>query len=506
MSLAANEVIKYVEVQEASRTKFKEAAVSEKKVRTKIVDLGSQLFANLRWEFRGKITEEAVGKTHELLSRSIEEIAPPVWAVLHEHVLMAPTLGRAFADEINSKKKGKGIRFDKNALVAALELHEIGSVANSSSYFHKDYVGEWIQKKSGVPEKILTIIQSMEELMRLGKVMNFSEKQLAFKEKLSMDQEAVVKTYVRSLSLEQMVFILSDNLSKRGSDGQLFTVQGFRQYLETQEERYKPAPEPLVKLQGLTSWPSTTFTGRKEGSTSAMYRRSGAVLQLCAVELIIERLQNEFGLKYETIRQELNGKGSKIVVLVRHEKVNNPDNIVYNLDNNSRVMHLEPQAKERLEKLATTLKLRKFVPAIFINSPQTRAVETAQILQQILGVAQLETDERLSDARSPGPYETGLPLDVFREQGPDIFDADAWAGYNHEKRGEVEHRMNASLDDIIDKLKPGQIGMLVSHGTPLELLLHNLTGKEAGMPETGSATVVVFDAKGEVFTHYRIRE
>lgn len=332
----------------------------------------------------------------------------------------------------------------------------------------------------------------MDSASRLG----LSEEQLKFNSNLLETQKKIADEYFDTLSPLQRIANLSDNFGKR-INGHLFDSNSFLDYLKSQEGRY--SQESL--------WPSVKWAEK--------WRRDGAVLQDYTIEKTIDWLAG-LGVNIDDVLAGLADYGPKFVVVSRHGELYNPKNIVYGRDSEMKpedIIHLSEIGVEQMKAVAKTLNSRNFKPNLIITSPSIRAIESGNQLREGLKVASAgsSTSDDLDDTYAPGPYSEGLTMDEWQQLKGDAYDETRWGKYNHEKPDKIIERINRAFWSIVDKLKVGQTGLLVSHGDPIawwinyqvvDQLPEPAKLRDAIYPNKGEAIIAIIDPAGNFFCHY----
>ena len=442
--------------------------------------LGKKIFADSHVVKTGEVNGEDILNAGRFLAEAITSTNPPVWASWFEHVFIAQELGRRIGDATTE---------------FLLLLHENGRLV-TNAYLRNDYINRRLLKEFGIPTNIIDEFFPVERFIRLAGELELSDEQLAWKEGFSEDQKEKALAFFESLTNRQRITNLADNLGKRKDKG-LFDIQGFFQYLQTQEQRYK----------GESPWTSENWSiPRRPGS---------AVLQAFIVEKTLEWLQ-EKGVDIETALRELDDYGPKFVIVARHGELYNPNNILYNRDRVMKaedIIHLSDYGKEQMRILGQLISKRKFRVSSIDHSPSTRAVESKDELNKALGVEadKMHELDDLDDVYAPGGYLIGMKLDEFVKQGGNAYEPILWAKYNHEGIPSVAKRLERVFWQMAKSLKVGETGVIVSHGDPIAIWIQNLiTGqvplaenlRKGVYPNKGEAIVAIIDPQGNFFTHY----
>lgn len=198
-----------------------------------------------------------------------------------------------------------------------------------------------------------------------------------------------------------------------------------------------------------------------------------------------------------------------MILIIRHGELENPRGIVYNRDavmKSEDVIHLSDKGRAQFPPLAEEIKRQNKIPTILWSSPETRAQESAEIIQQELAIARVTIEPDLDDVYAPGPYLEGMTMEELEAMGGDVYDESRWQQYNHETSELVTARMIGVMNKMVAQLQDRQIGAMVSHGDPIAFLLNYLQdgeipdpGKIRSMmyPPKGSATLLTYTDRGE---------
>ena len=465
-----------------------------------IKKLGQDIFKNGETEEADLVTQKDVYLAEEFLAKSAKETNPPVWASYWEHVLLAPELGRRVAEEAVSK----GIDVNPSNSEFLLWLHDVG-VEVTPRYLRKDFLCDQILIRAGIPREVLDGLSSTYRLMVEAEKLQLTDSQLRLEEELNVGQKSLVDEYFKSLSPTQRITNLADNLGKRDENG-LFTLEAFRKYLKTQETRYSKSSPWSTE-----NWSISSPT---EGQPSR--RPAGAVLQYFTVAKTVEWLE-EVGVDFNGICRDLSDYGPRFITVVRHGELENPKGIVYNRDNlmdPNDIIHLSIEGKDQMGQVAKILSSRRFNSIGIFSSPETRAIESAETLREILqsATADIKTLDGLDDSLSPGPYMEGMKMAEFMKLDGNVYDKDRWGEYGHESPESIARRTQDTFWSIARSLKAGENAILVSHGDPIAWLLNSLEGSKVSpdklrdmiYPNKGEAVVAVIDPKGNIFTMYSL--
>jgi len=201
---------------------------------------------------------------------------------------------------------------------------------------------------------------------------------------------------------------------------------------------------------------------------------------------------------------------------VRHGELNNPKEIVYNRDKvmqSEDIIHLSKTGEKQLMDLAKIIKNQQFRPRLLWTSPETRTVESAEALAQVLKV-KLEKKQDLDEIYCPGPYLEKLKMPLWRKTG-NPYDQKRWAKYDHEKPANTVKRLTRIFWQIVEKLKAGETGVLVSHGDPIMWLVNYLNYhdildypelQKRYYPKKGEAIIFILNLKNKILKHYLLND
>ena len=442
-------------------------------------ELGRKRFIDSHVVRTGEVNEDDILGARRFLAEAITATNPPVWASWFEHIFIAQELGRKIGDPTTQ---------------FLLSLHEIGRLVSPGAYLRNDFINRRLLKEFGIPPEIVDEFFPIERFLEVSGELGLDEEQLRWQKPLSDDQKAKALIFFESLTNQQRITNLADNLGKRNDKG-LFDIRGFFQYLQTQEQRYK----------GESPWPSENWSiPRRPGS---------AVLQAFIIEETLKWLQNK-DVNVESALRELDDYGPKFILVVRHGDPDNPKNIVYNLDQEMKaedIIHITEYGKEQMHLLGVIIKNRRFRVKSFRYSNQTRAVESTVALNDILKVKDVKDEQSLKDVYAPGAYFEGLTMDDWKVQGGNAYDEKRWGKYNHEKPEKVIERINQVFWENVNGLNVGETVILLSHGDPIAWWInYQVTGKipqadalrDQIYPNQGQAIVCIIDPQGNFFTHY----
>lgn len=137
---------------------------------------------------------------------------------------------------------------------------------------------------------------------------------------------------------------------------------------------------------------------------------------------------------------------------------------------------LDPTGREQALRAAEVLLTRE--PALIVSSDLRRAADTADALAERTGLT-VSLDERLRETDA-GRWQ-GLSFAEIGERFPE--DNAAWRGGDpharaggRENRLEVGQRMLAAVTDALERIRPAQTLVIVSHGGSIRAALAALMG------------------------------
>jgi broad specificity phosphatase PhoE len=176
------------------------------------------------------------------------------------------------------------------------------------------------------------------------------------------------------------------------------------------------------------------------------------------------------------------------VYLLRHGEVENPNNIFY-----GRLpgFHLSEKGRRHVRITAEKLK-DKAIKKIY-TSPLERAVETARIVQEVLG---LNGDDVIIDDRlieSENSKWQGTDLDYFKKTV--VFGMSPRTQKEMELVTDAGNRVLSVVNGPVKQV--GNDAVIVSHGDPLVGVLINLTGDWSYVEHTSEQRTQKYIPKGE---------
>lgn len=209
------------------------------------------------------------------------------------------------------------------------------------------------------------------------------------------------------------------------------------------------------------------------------------------------------------------GATVKYVVLIRHGELISHRGIVYNLDellDPQDIPQLSPEGIEQMQVLGQPFQ------ELFENlgcrctrisgSPQIRARQSVEALNQVLRVKRCRVDRLLDD--NYDPLLVGMSMKEFLELD---------LGYHdpfREPFSKVQKRVVTCFWKMARALGMGEVGILLSHGHPLALLIDALVANEHPTPRDvrskwyylakGEARIFALDRNNNIVAHFLVRD
>jgi broad specificity phosphatase PhoE len=137
---------------------------------------------------------------------------------------------------------------------------------------------------------------------------------------------------------------------------------------------------------------------------------------------------------------------------------------------------LDDLGRRQSEKMATVV--AELRPVLLLSSDLARARETAAFLEKATGLT-AEEDPRLRE------YDVGMRTGLTREEFAERLGQDASLAFDPhahveapgaETVAEVAERIVPATREVLDRLGPGETGVLVMHGAALRIALAGLLG------------------------------
>jgi glucosyl-3-phosphoglycerate phosphatase len=137
---------------------------------------------------------------------------------------------------------------------------------------------------------------------------------------------------------------------------------------------------------------------------------------------------------------------------------------------------LDDLGRRQSEKMATVV--AELRPVLLLSSDLARARETAAFLEKATGLT-AEEDPRLRE------YDVGMRTGLTREEFAERLGEDASLAFDPhahveapgaETVAEVAERIVPATREVLDRLGPGETGVLVMHGAALRIALAGVLG------------------------------
>ncbi len=366
-----------------------------------IVPLGQKIFQD-------GVTSNSILK---LFKEATPLIHPNVLPSYWEHIFASAAIAQAMDPKLKT----------------TVLLHDIGRLAIPHRYYRTDLIGHLMLRKIGVPEEIITHIPNMKD---------FLEGTATFEK----------------LTPEQRIVNLSDNLGKRTSDGTLFTVETFLEYLAKQKNRY-PENHP--------------FSSEKYGVS---HEREASKLQ---AQIVIQTIQwlKSLGVDFYAIRESIKNVAPKIIYLVRHGNLHNPQDLVYNWEP---PIGLSNEGRQQIKDVAQMIKERRVSFPYIYTSDLPRARESADIIAAVFETPEVLQRKELRDTFAPALV--GRPMTELKEKyGGNVYTDDFIKKHHHETVEQVTNRMFTEIELTQQPSANGSVHVcLVGHGDPLRFLREKL--------------------------------
>ena len=438
--------------------------------------LGKDLFRDVL-DPSGNLRHGAEDIADQFIVRAARATNPVVHASWWDHYFVSARLSDALTESTDA-------RF-------LTRIHEVGRLMTPGAYLRNDMVDHRLLLEWGIPKRLAQHLPQIERILDVGNRLNLTEEQLNLNAPFTAEQEKIATTYFDALSPTNRIIGLADNLGKRDQSGRIFDYDAFVAYLQRQEDRYDQA----------SAWPSTAWAIPR--------RRAGAVLQTFIVKKSLEWIERQ-GIDFEKLRERQSSYGPKFVLVVRHGKFLNPKGIVYNRDAYMREedwIHLSSDGEEQMRTLSRMLNERMFRIASIVTSPSSRAKESAAILAHAVNTEKVRESDDLDDGKCPGPYHMGMTMAELESKKGDVYSM----GLVLETPEEIASRMEKEMSNIVQELKLGETGVIVSHGDPTAWLLRKLVSKHLPRPANlrnrlylskAGAYLFVLGPQDEIFTSY----
>lgn len=175
----------------------------------------------------------------------------------------------------------------------------------------------------------------------------------------------------------------------------------------------------------------------------------------------------------------------KYLILVKHSQPEIVENIP------AREWVLSQEGKTRAFRLGERLKL--FAPEHIISSCEPKAIQTARIISQSIGLPVQILENLHEHDRSQTDF---LLQEEFESRIQGFFEKPDELVFGNETANQAHDRFNSAVKSILNKY-PNQTIMIVAHGTVISLFVACLTGISAFTlwAELGLPSFVVVDMK-----------
>ena len=132
--------------------------------------------------------------------------------------------------------------------------------------------------------------------------------------------------------------------------------------------------------------------------------------------------------------------------------------------------HLSEEGRLRCKTLAE--KIKPYLPDVIITSPEPKALETAQILSEILG----KEIKVIEDLREHERSNVGwMEKEVFERKVSDFFRSSDVLVFGTETADQAHKRFANAISGLIDEFSERNIA-IISHGTVISLWIARRTG------------------------------
>lgn len=165
---------------------------------------------------------------------------------------------------------------------------------------------------------------------------------------------------------------------------------------------------------------------------------------------------------------------NKILYIVRHGEIYNPNNIIYgsNIE-----MQLTDEGRNQIKNLALHIVELGVIPSKIYTSNLERALESAAILAKTWGISNIEKDSNLKD--SFVPVIAGKSINFIKElyaKGVDEYGGD-FVKQGNESHEDITIRMFDVYKKAVAQNK--KCIALVSHGDPIRFLIYRLENPDS---------------------------
>lgn len=158
---------------------------------------------------------------------------------------------------------------------------------------------------------------------------------------------------------------------------------------------------------------------------------------------------------------------TRTVILIKHSAP------VLERDVAPKLWRLSEEGRRRSVVLADFL--RRYGPEIFVSSGEPKAVETAEIAAECLGIGHHVYPGLHEHDRTGAPF---LDADEFRQKAKSFFGRPDELVWGNETAEEAEERFERALRDVLDG-RDEDVVAVVAHGTVISLFVAGINGQDA---------------------------
>lgn len=184
----------------------------------------------------------------------------------------------------------------------------------------------------------------------------------------------------------------------------------------------------------------------------------------------------------------------KIIFLVRHGEIDNPQKVMYggNIE-----LEMNNEGREQIKRVAQKIKKAGYKIYKIYASPMNRTLETASILLKEFGLKNsIVKEKKLKDVNIPAL--AGKPITIRKElfkSGTDEYNENYVKSGNESKK-EVANRMMDIFRKAVNE-NPDKAVAIVSHGDPIRLLIFTLQNPDKPIPLMGELVKYDYPKKGQ---------
>lgn len=171
---------------------------------------------------------------------------------------------------------------------------------------------------------------------------------------------------------------------------------------------------------------------------------------------------------------------SKTILLVRHGEVDiRPEDKIYNRDEHmpGHIVHLNNKGRGGLLTLGKEIVVSGLKPKLVWVSPQTRTVESINVLNVILKIdsENIIKTEDINELDFPNAYMEGVQMkDLQRLFGDQEWMDRIMSLYKAETYQALSERMVRAFELLRSQVSVGESAIILSHGDPLAVLASKL--------------------------------